>query len=174
MDFVFGGLAAAGACIFSNPFDVLKTRMQLQGELRAKGAHAVYYKNVVHAGIMVFKHEGLAGLQKGLSAAIVMHSVRNSVRLGMYQWLEKNGFLTDERGQTVFVKSFVASAFSGAAGAFFGSPLFLIKTQLQAQAAETIAVGHQHRHSGAWGAFKKIYTNQGVSVLLFHIKLFLN
>lgn len=92
-----------------------------------------------------------------------MHSVRNSVRLGMYQWLDSRGFLTDERGQTVFVKSFVASAFAGAAGAFFGSPLFLIKTQLQAQAADTIAVGHQHRHKGAWAAFKMIYKEQGVS-----------
>lgn len=167
MDFVIGGLAATGACLFSNPFDVLKTRMQLQGELRAKGEHAVYYRNALHAGVMVFKHEGIRGLQKGLSAAIVMHSVRNSVRLGLYQWLANNGYLTDERGQTVFYKSFLASAFSGAAGAFFGSPLFLIKTQLQAQAAETIAVGHQHRHKGAWAALKHIYSKQGVSKLWF-------
>lgn len=163
MDFVIGGVAAAGACLFSNPFDVLKTRMQLQGELRARGKHAVYYKNVVHAGVMVFKHEGIRGLQKGLTAAIAMHSVRNSIRLGLYQWLDSNGYLTNERGQTVFVRSFVASAFSGAAGAFFGSPLFLIKTQLQAQAAETIAVGHQHKHKGAWAALKKIYNDHGVS-----------
>lgn len=139
--------------------------MQLQGELRAKGQHAVYYKNVVHAGIMVFKHEGIKGLQKGLTAAIVMHSVRNSVRLGTYQWLTSHGYLTDEKGQTVFVKSFVASAFAGGAGAFCGSPFFLIKTQLQAQAADTIAVGHQHRHKGVWAAFRKIYGEQGVSIL---------
>lgn len=145
--------------------------MQLQGELKAKGQHAVHYKNVLHAGVMVFKHEGVRGLQKGLTAAIGMHSVRNSVRLGMYQWLVNNGFLTDERGQTVFVRSFVASALAGAAGAFCGSPLFLIKTQLQAQAAETIAVGHQHRHKGAWAAFKKIYSEQGVSFIEFILKV---
>lgn len=84
MDFVIGGLAASGACLFSNPFDVLKTRMQLQGELRARGRHAVYYRNVFHAGWVVARNEGIRGLQKGLGPALVMHSLRNSIRLGKY------------------------------------------------------------------------------------------
>ena len=29
-----GGVAACGACLFSNPLEVIKTRMQLQGELQ--------------------------------------------------------------------------------------------------------------------------------------------
>ena len=31
-----GGVAACGAGIFSNPLEVVKTRMQLQGELQVK------------------------------------------------------------------------------------------------------------------------------------------
>jgi len=31
-----GGLAACCACIFSNPLEVVKTRMQLQGELQVR------------------------------------------------------------------------------------------------------------------------------------------
>lgn len=166
MDFIIGGLAACGAAVFSNPFDVLKTRMQLQGELRAKGQHAVYYKNAFHAGYVVFKNEGVLGLQKGLQAALMMHAIRNSIRLGLYQWFSSKGLITDEKGQTILHRSFVASAFSGAAGAFFGSPLFLIKTQLQAQAAQNIAVGHQHGHQGAWKAMQKIYRQQGVTTLI--------
>lgn len=166
MDFVTGGLAAAGASFFSNPLDVLKTRMQLQGELKARGQHAVHYKNVFHAAIVVVKHDGLLGLQKGLVAATVMHCVRNSIRLGSYQWLHNNGYLTDNNGKTIFVNSFLASAFCGAAGAFFGSPLFLIKTQLQSQAAKSIAVGFQHGHSGTWRAVKDIFEAHGVSTCL--------
>ncbi|KAI4461220.1 Mitochondrial carrier [Holotrichia oblita] len=164
MDFVTGGLAAAGASIFSNPLDVLKTRMQLQGELRAKGEHAVHYRNVFHAAYVVAKHDGIRGLQKGLGAATLMHCVRNSVRLGTYQWLHNNGYLTNKNGKTIFVNSFLASAVCGAAGAFFGSPLFMIKTQLQSQAAKTIAVGHQHGRTGTLQAVHDIYVIHGVSL----------
>lgn len=84
MDFILGGLAASGACLFSNPFDVIKTRMQLQGELRRRGEHAVFYKNVFHGGWVIAKNEGIHGLQKGLVTAIFMHSIRNSTRLGKH------------------------------------------------------------------------------------------
>ena len=164
MDFVVGGAAAAGASFFSNPLDVLKTRMQLQGELKARGQHAVHYRNVFHAAAVVVKHDGVLGLQKGLGAAVVMHCVRNSVRLGSYQWLNSRGYLTDAEGRTVFVRGLFASALCGAAGAFFGSPLFLIKTQLQSQAASKIAVGHQHGRTGTLRAIREIYSAQGVSV----------
>ncbi|CAH1984866.1 unnamed protein product [Acanthoscelides obtectus] len=82
MDFAVGGAAAMGASIFSNPFDVLKTRMQLQGELKARGHHPVHYRNVVHAAWVIAREEGLGGLQKGLGPAMIMHGVRNSARLG--------------------------------------------------------------------------------------------
>lgn len=183
MDFICGGLAASGACIFSNPFDVLKTRMQLQGELQAKGQHAIYYKNVFHAGYVVAKNEGIRGLQKGLGVAMTLHGIRNCIRLGetfdsggdnfsnnykldtgLYQTLENKGALTDSEGKTILHKSALASACAGASGAFCGSPLFLIKTQLQSQAARQIAVGHQHGHRGALTAFKTIYSKHGVGL----------
>ncbi|XP_045474234.1 solute carrier family 25 member 35-like [Harmonia axyridis] len=165
MDFVIGGLAASGAGLFSNPFDVLKTRMQLQGELQAKGKHAVIYRNTIHAAYVVAKNEGIRGLQKGLGAALILHSVRNSVRLGLYSTLQKEGYLTDQKGKTIMHRSFVASALTGAAGAFIGSPMFLIKTQLQSRAAQHIAVGHQHHHEGVVGALRSIYNAHGIKGL---------
>lgn len=80
MDFLVGGLAGVGAGFFSNPFDVVKTRMQLQGELRAKGQHAVYYKNIPHAMYTIVKHDGVSALQKGLVPALWFQLVVNGVR----------------------------------------------------------------------------------------------
>ncbi|CAG9865416.1 unnamed protein product [Phyllotreta striolata] len=162
MDFLIGGLAACGASVFSNPFDVVKTRMQLQGELKARGHHQVIYRNALHAGYLIAKNEGFRGLQKGLGTALMMHFVRNSTRLGLYEIWYKRGLLTDERGRTIFYRSAIASAFTGAVGAFLGSPLFLIKTQLQSQAAREIKVGTQHGHPGLYGAFRKIYDREGI------------
>lgn len=55
MEFAIGATAACGACLISNPMDLLKTRMQLQGELRAKGHYTVVYKNIIHAAYAVAK-----------------------------------------------------------------------------------------------------------------------
>jgi len=44
MELVIGGLAAVGAGTFSNPLEVVKIRMQLQGELLAKGKYVKHYK----------------------------------------------------------------------------------------------------------------------------------
>lgn len=43
VEFLLGGLATCGASFFTNPLEVVKTRMQLQGELRAHGEYAVHF-----------------------------------------------------------------------------------------------------------------------------------
>lgn len=40
-----------------------------------------------------------------------------------------------------------------------------MKTQLQAQSAQCIAVGHQHTYSGTWAAFKSLWKEGGFSSL---------
>lgn len=47
--FIKGGAAASGAALFTNPLEVAKTRIQLQGELQARGQYPVHYRNVFHA-----------------------------------------------------------------------------------------------------------------------------
>lgn len=40
-----------------------------------------------------------------------------------------------------------------------------LKTQLQAQSAQTIAVGYQHNHLGTWRAFKSLWKEGGIVAL---------
>ena len=49
MEILLGGLASCGAVLITNPFEVAKTRIQLQGELQARGKYPVHYRNVFHA-----------------------------------------------------------------------------------------------------------------------------
>ncbi|KAG7307401.1 hypothetical protein JYU34_007587 [Plutella xylostella] len=165
MDFVVGGLAGVGAGFFSNPFDVVKTRMQLQGELRPRGQHAVHYRNVPHAIYTIIKHDGIAALQKGLAPALWFQLVVNGVRLGVYQTCDDFGWIRDERNNTKFTNSLVVGAFAGMLGALFGSPLQLVKTQLMSYSSEKIAVGTQHAHTGAFYAVKSIYKKNGIGGL---------
>lgn len=82
MDFVIGGAAAVCAGFFTNPLEVMKTRMQLQGELLARGQHAVHYKNVLHAGYVIAKHDGIFALQAGLVPGLWFQLVLNGYRFG--------------------------------------------------------------------------------------------
>lgn len=67
--FLIGGAAACTAVTVSNPFEVAKVRLQLQGEL-AKGGGEKVYKNVGDVLVKTWRHEGVGGIQRGLVPAV--------------------------------------------------------------------------------------------------------
>ena len=128
VEFITGGLAASAACFFTNPLEVAKTRMQLQGELVARGQHAVHYRNVVHAFFTIGRVDGLLALQKGLVPGLWYQFVMNGVRLGFYQRVVDMGLTKDKNGRVSVVRSVAASSFSGCIGAAVGSPLYMVSS----------------------------------------------
>jgi len=126
MEFLIGGAAACGAGFFSNPLEVAKTRMQLQGELVSRGKYTVHYKNVLHAFYTIGKVDGLAALQKGLVPALWYQFFMNGVRLGAYQCFTNRGLLQSADGSVSLVKSVLAGASCGCLGAFCASPLYMV------------------------------------------------
>ena len=40
-----------------------------------------------------------------------------------------------------------------------------VKTQLQSQSAQNIAVGYQHNHTNSWSAFKALWREGGIAAL---------
>jgi solute carrier family 25 protein 34/35 len=53
----------------SNPAEVAKTRLQLQGELAKEGVKKVY-SNALDVFRKTWKNEGIRGLQRGLGTAV--------------------------------------------------------------------------------------------------------
>lgn len=185
MEFAIGGAAAVTAGIFTNPLEVLKIRMQLQGELKSKGQHAVYYRNAFHALYVVIKNDGILALQNGLVAASWVQLIMNGMRfgnfylfslyilfrsvsfyfqlfIGTYDFFGSRGWLYDTQGELVFYRSVLISGTGGVLGHLLANPFFITKTHLQAQAVESIAVGYQHHHQSLTDAFKTIYKKEGV------------
>jgi len=128
LEFLIGGLAASGACLVTNPLEVAKTRMQLQGELVARGQHAVHYRNVVHAFYTIGRVDGLLALQKGLVPAVWYQFVMNGVRLGFYQRVNDMGLTKDKNGRVSVGRSVAAGAFSGCLGSAVASPLYMVSS----------------------------------------------
>ena len=64
--FLQGSLASCGAVTVSNPFELIKTRLQIQGELMKSGVYVKAYRGMFHAISETVKREGFGvkGLQK--------------------------------------------------------------------------------------------------------------
>ncbi|XP_025026750.1 solute carrier family 25 member 35 isoform X1 [Python bivittatus] len=162
MEFLLSGVAACGACLFTNPLEVVKTRMQLQGELRAPGTYTRHYRNVFHAFYTIGRVDGLAALQRGLLPALFYQFCFNGIRLGTYGILESAGYIHTLEGRVSPLRATLAGALAGVMSATVSSPLYLVKTHLQAQSVSEIAVGHQYKHQGMFHAFWRIHKEHGV------------
>ncbi|XP_033642675.1 solute carrier family 25 member 35-like [Asterias rubens] len=160
-EFFLGGVAACGACLFSNPLEVVKTRMQLQGELKARGSYHRHYRNVFHAFFTIGRVDGLLALQKGLGPALWYQLFMNGCRLGSYQCFFDLGLTKNSKGEVSVLRSVPAGALAGATGALVSSPFYMIKTHLQAQSHQVIAVGYQHTHTGMTMALRQTFRERG-------------
>ncbi|XP_043252629.1 solute carrier family 25 member 35-like [Colletes gigas] len=165
IEFAIGALAAVGAGFFTNPIDVIKVRLQLQGELEARNSYKKIYKNTLHAGYLIAKHEGVLALQAGIVPALYFQVVLNGIRLGVYNVSKKYNLITNKKGDTDILKTAIVTGTAGSIGAILGSPFYMLKTQLQSQSAQTIAVGYQHNHLGTWCALKSLWKEGGIVAL---------
>lgn len=160
-EITLGGLGAMGACTITNPLEVIKVRIQLQGELMARGEYTVHYRNVFSAFYAVARAESLSSLQKGLLPAICYQFLMNGCRFGLYQAFDNSGFFrSPTTGDVLLSKSILASSISGGVGTWIGNPFYLIKCHLQSRSNAPIAVGHQHGYSRLTDGFRVIYSEQ--------------
>ncbi|CAG8606137.1 2243_t:CDS:2 [Paraglomus occultum] len=167
-NFALCALAPSMAVVFTLPFDTVKVRMQLQGEVKATGntvkVSNKVYKNSFDCLVKTFKYEGLRGLEKGLAPSILKESSKNVFRLGLYDpiinILHPTNDSTSPSSAPAW-KRMLSGGICGALGAVSANPFELIKTRLQATAAGAIAVGNQHNYSSIPGALKSIVSDEG-------------
>ena len=67
-NFVLAALSTSTAVVLTNPLEVIKTRMQLQNELKQRGAKV--YSNPIQALGTIARMESWRGLQRGLPMAM--------------------------------------------------------------------------------------------------------
>ena len=155
-NFLCAGFAAVGAITIMNPVDVIKTRLQFQGELEARGKSKRVYTGVVQALMHIARSEGRAGLYKGYMAAVFLQYAVTSTRFGVYFVLQD--LLGLGAGGRGLASNFGLSLFAAACGGAVGTPFFALKTRMQAVASDL----HGPPPTSAWQALRLVYVEEGL------------
>lgn len=131
--------------LFTHPIDVLKVRLQLRGELRVTN-RTIGPRGSDLARVAAEEFRG-RGLYRGLSAALLRHSVFSSLRQGGYGILTYS-FLTKESGGTMghLPGRVAAGLVSGLIGAFAANPADFVLVRMQADGHWPLASRRNYRH----------------------------
>jgi len=156
MDFLLGGMAGCGAVTFTNPLEVVKTRMQLLGELglSAEGQ----YKSIFDAFSKIGKHEGIGGLQRGLFPAYLTQMAMNGIRLGSYDNIKE--IINNTTNNNTFITNVVSGALAGSLAATVANPFEMTKTRFQAQGT-SIKLAHSYQYTSVSSALFDIVKTRG-------------
>jgi len=158
------------ACV-TNPIDVIKTRLQIQGELVASNASTSQSLNATVTGDKHYKgflrgigrivlDEGVAGLYKGLTPSLLREGTYSTLRMGGYDVMKDFLGAKDPRTAPLW-KKFIAGMTAGAIGAAIANPTDLVKVRMQAQGKKATA----HKYKNTFDAFAHVYRNEGLTGL---------
>jgi hypothetical protein len=169
--FFLGAVSCSAPLPVVNPIEVVKTRLQLQGELceekNKSAASRIYgkerkYKGFTRSVLHIIKEEGLVGLYKGIVPAALRESSYAAIRLALYDPIKQ--MLGEDRtsasGNLPFWKKFVAGATAGSIGAAIATPTDVLKVRMQAEEA-----GRPPRYKSTLDGFVTIARTEGISGL---------
>ncbi|KAI7831909.1 mitochondrial carrier domain-containing protein, partial [Kickxella alabastrina] len=153
-ELIAGASAGASQVIFTNPLEIVKIRLQIQGEI-LKDAAGVITPIARHGAVTIVKELGLVGLYKGASACLLRDVPFSAIYFSCYSHLKKDVFREGER-QLGVVDLLLAGAIAGMPAAYLTTPADVIKTRLQ-----VVAKKGETAYNGLFDAARKIYKEEG-------------
>jgi len=150
-----GGTAGGCQVIFTNPLEIVKIRLQVQGETaKAEG-------NVPKGAIHIVRQLGLLGLYRGASACLLRDIPFSAIYFPSYAHLKKDVFHEGYNGKKLsFFETLGAAAIAGMPAAYLTTPADVVKTRLQVEARKG-----QATYKGLGDAFVRIYREEGFKAL---------
>ncbi|KAM0971944.1 hypothetical protein ACFX2I_019688 [Malus domestica] len=157
--FVEGGVASIVAGCSTHPLDLIKVRMQLQGEsnparaaapqpihnLRPAFAYnshsatlvapppppATVRAGPISVGVKIFQTEGVKALFSGVSATVLRQTLYSTTRMGLYEIL-KVKWADPNSGNLPLARKIFAGLVAGGVGAAVGNPADVAMVRMQA------------------------------------------
>ena len=186
--FVEGGIASIVAGCSTHPLDLIKVRMQLQGEAAAAappqpamrpalavpaGGQTVALPQDVpvapprkpgplSVGAQILRSEGAAGLFSGVSATMLRQTLYSTTRMGLYDIL-KTKWTQDNGGVLPLHRKIAAGLIAGGVGAAVGNPADVAMVRMQADGRLPLAERRNYRSVG--DAIGRMARDEGVRSL---------
>lgn len=154
-ELIAGGMAGGCQVIFTNPLEIVKIRLQIQGE-------AAKLEGAVKTGAAhIVRQLGVVGLYKGASACLLRDIPFSAIYFTAYSHLKKDIFHEGYNGkQLSFLETLGAAGIAGMPAAYLTTPADVVKTRLQVEARQ----GQTH-YKGLTDAFVKINKEEGFKAL---------
>ncbi|XP_021897638.1 mitochondrial uncoupling protein 5 [Carica papaya] len=155
--FVEGGIAAIVAGSSTHPLDLIKVRMQLQGESQVPKPNPAAVQNLrpalafqnagtstihvppppvarvgpIGVGVRIIQQEGVTALFSGVSATVLRQSLYSTTRMGLYDTMKQKW--TDPKTRTMPLTHKIAGGLiAGGIGAAVGNPADVAMVRMQA------------------------------------------
>lgn len=154
-EIIAGGTAGGCQVIFTNPLEIVKIRLQVQG-IAAK-TEGVAPRGAIH----IVRQLGLLGLYKGAGACLLRDIPFSAIYFPAYAHLKRDVFREGINGKKLgFWETLGAAGIAGMPAAYLATPADVVKTRLQVEARK----GETH-YKGLVDAFVKIYKEEGFRAL---------
>ena len=146
-----GGTAGFCQVVFTNPLEIVKIRLQVQGEL-AKRSDAVPRRSA----LWIVRNLGIIGLYKGATACLLRDGPFSAIYFPTYAHLKKDFFGESPSKKLGVLQLLTAGAIAGMPAAYLTTPFDVIKTRLQVEARKGEAT-----YNGLTDAARKIFRDEG-------------
>ncbi|EXJ88428.1 hypothetical protein A1O1_05358 [Capronia coronata CBS 617.96] len=146
-----GGSAGACQVVFTNPLEIVKIRLQVQGEL-AKKSDAVPKRSAM----WIVRNLGILGLYKGASACLLRDVPFSAIYFPTYNHLKRDMFGESQQKRLGVLQLLTAGAIAGMPAAYLTTPCDVIKTRLQVEARKGDVV-----YNGLTDCARKIWQQEG-------------
>ncbi len=115
--------------IFTNPLEIVKIRLQIQGEV-AKSVEGAPRRSAM----WIVRNLGLIGLYKGASACLLRDVPFSAIYFPTYNHLKRDMFGESQTKKLGILQLLTAGAIAGMPAAYLTTPCDVIKTRLQVEA----------------------------------------
>ncbi|CAL9111095.1 unnamed protein product [Musa textilis] len=180
--FVEGGIAAVVAGCSTHPLDLIKVRMQLQGETlgpavafqSGAGAASLPHRPAVTTpppkrlgpitvGAQILRSEGVAALFTGVSATMLRQSLYSTTRLGLYDVLKKKWSSAGDGASLPIHLKVSAGLLAGGVGAAVGNPADVAMVRMQADGR--LPPAERRNYQSVLDAIRRMARQEGVGSL---------